>query len=798
VIPPQEIQQFLSTCPTCDGVIDVTTLEPFSKIVCPHCGEAVRVRRHFDHFSIRRGLGEGGMSRVFDAEDSTLGRHVALKILNRHYSKDSVRMASFEREAQLTAAVTHPNVVKLYSIGRDQGNFYIAMELVGGGSLEQRITEKGKLSEQETLSLGCDVAEGLRAAYREGLIHRDVKPANILFTEDETPKIVDFGLALFHARDVDDSGEIWATPFYVAPEKVRDDKEDFRSDMYSLGATLYHALTGKPPHKANTNSIQELKIIKSRAVKLEDSGFKFSARTCELVNKMLALNPADRHQSYDELVEAFRDAESLLGYSVIGRRSRRQKIIYGAVGGTVSLILLAVLLRPAPQPEVTNINVVVDAGHEELSELGKTLQSGAESVADVFLRARSILISGKYADARKMFDDIIRSNSAKQPTLNWTRFNAALCAIVAGKKDEAAHYFQQIKDAAGQTQLVNGVEYKDFFTRVGGRMMTKDLGISVKLEDVSYSKESEEALGYLAHGLAQWQFGDPAAARDWLIAFDSSTPRKGMEWVGTYKRLIIPFLDDIKVAGAYLAEAPPSSFSTLEEARSDLSDSKRLLGQLKTDGALRNNLHERAKFAGQEIGRLKRIAEEGERTRLSALRERELVQLSELTDSLPALVRGYDYTNAEELLKGVRFETPEVQNAINNKLYLWGKAREFMDTLLADVNSRGYIGTMARKTGMPLVGKIVKLDYFNCTLSLERGQVSVPTDSLAPDTLIAMAQTISDTISDSTDYYRRQELIVVFAKMQGLDQTASSVAGQLMEENRGFRQRWAKVEQSGQ
>jgi serine/threonine protein kinase len=123
------------------------------------------------------------MSRVFDAEDSMLGRHVALKILNRHYSKDSVRMASFEREAQLTAAVAHSNVIKLYSVGRDQGNFYIAMELVGGGSLESRIADKGRLPEKEALQVGRAIAEGLRAAYREGLIHRDVKPANILFTE---------------------------------------------------------------------------------------------------------------------------------------------------------------------------------------------------------------------------------------------------------------------------------------------------------------------------------------------------------------------------------------------------------------------------------------------------------------------------------------------------------------------------------------------------------------------------------------------------------------------------------------
>jgi serine/threonine protein kinase len=218
----------------------------------------VRVRRKFDHFVIVRQIGEGGMSRVFEAEDETLGRRVALKILNRQYGRDAIRVEQFRQEALITANVNHPNVIKLYSVGYDQGYFYIAMELVGGGNLEQRIRREGKISEEDSLRIGREVAEGLRAAQQMGLIHRDVKPANILFTETGTAKVVDFGLALFVARGPDSSGEIWATPYYVAPEKVLDNREDYRSDIFSLGASLYHALTGHPPHKADTNSIEQL------------------------------------------------------------------------------------------------------------------------------------------------------------------------------------------------------------------------------------------------------------------------------------------------------------------------------------------------------------------------------------------------------------------------------------------------------------------------------------------------------------------------------------------------------------
>ena len=214
---------------------------------------------------------------VFEAEDETLGRRVALKILNRTYSRDAARLEQFRQEALITASITHPNVITLYSVGYDQGYFYLAMELVGGGSLEQRIRRENKLTEGDALRIGHEVAEGLRAAQHQGLIHRDVKPANILFTETGTAKVVDFGLALFTDRGPDKSAEIWATPYYVAPEKILQNEEDYRSDIFSLGATLFHALTGSPPHQVDTHAIEELRRIKSRRVTLGDSGLRFAA-----------------------------------------------------------------------------------------------------------------------------------------------------------------------------------------------------------------------------------------------------------------------------------------------------------------------------------------------------------------------------------------------------------------------------------------------------------------------------------------------------------------------------------------
>ena len=129
-----ETESTMNACPSCGEVIDVSACPPYSKVLCPACNTAIRVRTEFHHFSLKKQLGEGGMSRVFMANDTTLNRQVALKILNPDFSNDPKRCAQFEREARITAAISHPNVVKVFSVGHDQGHFFIAMELVPGGS----------------------------------------------------------------------------------------------------------------------------------------------------------------------------------------------------------------------------------------------------------------------------------------------------------------------------------------------------------------------------------------------------------------------------------------------------------------------------------------------------------------------------------------------------------------------------------------------------------------------------------------------------------------------------------------
>ena len=150
---PTEEDRLLNACPSCNHIIDVSDFEPYSKILCEKCSDTIRVRTSFHHFQIKEQIGIGGMSRVFRAMDTALNREVALKILNRQCSNDERRVAQFEREARITAAMSHPNVVKVFSSGKDQGYFYIAMELVTGGSLDDKIRKEKRVTEPKMLEI---------------------------------------------------------------------------------------------------------------------------------------------------------------------------------------------------------------------------------------------------------------------------------------------------------------------------------------------------------------------------------------------------------------------------------------------------------------------------------------------------------------------------------------------------------------------------------------------------------------------------------------------------------------------
>jgi len=796
-------QSYLSTCPVCQGQIDVTSLEPFTKLKCPFCGQMVRVRRRFDHFMIIRQIGEGGMSRVFEAEDETLGRRVALKILNRQYSRDAIRLEQFRQEAHITANVTHPNVIKLYSVGYDQGYFYIAMELVGGGSLEQRIRREGHLKEGEALRIGREVAEGLRAAQQLNLIHRDVKPANILFTETGTAKVVDFGLAIFANRDTDHSGEIWATPYYVAPEKVIENKEDYRSDIFSLGASLYHAMTGNPPHKADTSSIDDLRIIKSKRVSLGDSGLRCSPRTEHVVNGMLSIQPAERFANYDEVVDELRLAEGLLDRKGVRRRlfSRRANLV-GSIAAAVAISFGAGwLLREGGERRATRAAIQIsDEDARDLSGGGVTLNAGKKPVSERFVEARREMLEHfHFAEARHQFARLIESKDAPQPTENWARFNAALCDIMRGRKGEAQAQFEKLSSAPD----VNGLAV--FFAKIKGRM-ADNFALGTSLNSLGYQTSNEEILGYLLHGLVEWHFGDALLGAQELeffqehlddtrrVATGGTTPAS-LDWLSLYGALVDHYKPDFALVRAALKPRSSENITELEKALAEVRETK---ARLKTSGAFRSMIGTWESGLQREISRMTLEEQERQMVEEDKRRRADLELLAEVNALVPSLVQGYDYTRAIDLLNSTRLDTDDVRQALDSRTYLYTQSRDFVRQMAADLAAKGWTGTVARREGGQLTGRITSSpDGSTVNVVLDRGTISLPFDSLTPESLVEIAQSLNAQTTDSTDFYRRQEIIAAFARLNGLTQLSATIAAQLMEENRNFRTRWMKVMETG-
>lgn len=310
-------------CSQCGTGLEAGSSEPLLRVVCPNCGQKHLLQRTFDHFVPVETLGVGGMGTVYKARDTQLERFVALKLLRKDVSSEADHDAQLQQEARIAASVNHPNVVQIFGLGTDHGQFYVVMELIDHGSLDDLMESEGRVPEHQVLDIGIQIARGLRAAHRRGLIHRDVKPANILFVDEQAAKIGDFGLAAFATQSPQNENVIWGTPPYVAPERLCNQPEDVRSDIYSLGATLFHAAAGKPPIDSSTTSAAELHELKQHPSQLRTIAPEVSAPTARLLQRMIAPDPKERFSSYDEVLAELDAARRTLEIGDARRQSLR-------------------------------------------------------------------------------------------------------------------------------------------------------------------------------------------------------------------------------------------------------------------------------------------------------------------------------------------------------------------------------------------------------------------------------------------------------------------------------------------
>jgi formylglycine-generating enzyme required for sulfatase activity len=252
-------------------------------------------------------LGEGGMGTVYKAHDPTLNRSVALKLLPPHLAHDPEFVTRFKHEATAAAKLSHGNLVHVYAVGEEAGTHYIAMEFVEGGTLLSHIRKQGVLSVEESLAITIYTAEALRYAWNHGrVIHRDIKPENILLSNEGEVKIADMGLAKSLSAaslGVTASGTVMGSPHYISPEQARGDKDiDFRTDIYSLGCTLFHMLTGRTPYEGDNLASLIYKHVHEPPPDLRQVRSESPPHVAALLNRMMAKDRDQRPSSYDDLI----------------------------------------------------------------------------------------------------------------------------------------------------------------------------------------------------------------------------------------------------------------------------------------------------------------------------------------------------------------------------------------------------------------------------------------------------------------------------------------------------------------
>ncbi len=394
-------------CSKCSQPIDTSQSAPFTQIHCPVCGQEMRVPARFANFILLEQLGKGGMGAVYKAYDETLGRTVALKVMQQSIGQDRAFVEQFLQEARALAAINNPHIVQIYSYGEENGQPYIVMELVDGNRLDHLQEKHKALDEAFVLQTAIQVIQGLQAANAAGMTHGDIKPANILFDKAGSAKVADFGLARFKGERPK-PGEVWGTPYYVAPEVVKGQAPNAGSDIYSLGGTLYHVLTGEPPF--NCETVTDTVLLRFKEPPPDPRVFKNSVtpKTAAILLRTLEMDPFARYPTYESLLKDVSNALAPLLEARSGKKKtpERRSLAVPIMIGLVVLALIGGL-------SVLGLNII------KVKQAEKKAQ--AQRAADIAAgRLKQVMRNGQLVWVRVDAAAPAAAGAAATPANEWT------------------------------------------------------------------------------------------------------------------------------------------------------------------------------------------------------------------------------------------------------------------------------------------------------------------------------------------------------------------------------------------
>ncbi len=749
---PDALQQ---SCPACGIAVDVADAEPLAHVACPGCGEKFDVQRAFDNFLLIETLGAGGMSAVYKARDTRLDRFVALKLLHRELSADPAEAARLEQEARVTASVNHPNVVQVYSVGTAHRQIYLVMELVDHGSLDDLIAQHARLPEAQVLSTAIQVARGLKAAHERGLIHRDVKPANILYADAQTAKIGDFGLAVAAGHKTEAQNEIWGTPYYVAPERLNNEPEDFRSDIYSLGATLFHVLAARPPIEGETTSAAELRQLKSHPLDLRRVAPDVSAETARIVNRMLSPKPENRFATYKDLIDQLQRAYLALSRDGVPSATGKGTRIWKIAAIAALLATAGAALYVSQQRQVTLPAPTADVA---------TLQRRYND-------ARRQLVDGKYDAAAAAFATLNTNARNVQPLQNWIRLHRGLTALLQSKFFDARAAFQELERSANFSTAKGDEDLVRFFTETARVLLTAGPARARVTSDLNARKV--EAFAIFAFAVKNWQMGEFAEAATLLEKFDASEPPAQFAWMNDYKLLARKFLADDRLLAAWRKE--PQRFATAVELSSALTKLRALESQLQTRGAMADALKNDEKRLVAELAHREKTGRAAEAAETKRLVARQMP----IWNAALAIARKrsvvYDFAGALAAVDAAAVSAPPVKDAQADERKRIQWLISWKTKLISDLRSGRYTAPISDLRNVEYQGVVGATDtQIILRIPGGRGAAPVKWTALSPRTLLAMSTAfIAASPSEAAD---RQWLSAVFAQSTGQAEAAKTLS----------------------